>query len=46
MLDITKATRRPALTRYWVKVVDPSGRQRMEARWTSAAMAEARPAAA
>lgn len=46
MLDITKTSRRPALALHWVKVVDANGRQRMEARWTSAALAEARPAAA
>ncbi|WZH51675.1 MAG: hypothetical protein PIR53_16855 [Nocardioides alkalitolerans] len=34
----------PAMT--WVKVTDIKGRTRMEARWTSASPAVARPAAA
>lgn len=45
MHDFTKPAT-PALSLAWVKVVDASGRQRMEARWTTAAPAVARPLAA
>ncbi|MDF9716195.1 hypothetical protein INN71_09305 [Nocardioides sp. ChNu-153] len=40
------STHRNGLVLTWTKVVDASGRARMEARWTSASTAVARPAAA
>jgi len=46
MLNATPNQRRSTLTRTWVKVVDTHGRQRMEARWTTATEAVARPLAA
>lgn len=46
MLNVKPNQARPALTRTWVKVVDADGRQRMEARWSTATMAVARPLAA
>lgn len=42
----SKKTATSPLTRTWVKVTDASGRTRMEARWTSAHAAVARPLAA
>ncbi|HEY1133456.1 MAG TPA: hypothetical protein VGE77_02685 [Nocardioides sp.] len=41
-----RLNRRSAPTLSWVKVTDINGRTRMEARWTSASSAVARPAAA